>query len=232
MAKLNYNLDDIPDAPVIPKGRYKLRLMSVVKQQSSKGNPMLVWMWKIVSPGKMKGVRIKSWTSLLENALSGLKMHLLALGKKGRVKGSTDKLVGLKVVGVIGKRMGRNQMGQKTEFSSILGLLPAGTSLTADDEEDEDDIDDDEDEDADDEDDEEDDEDEDGDDEEDDEGDEDEEPPRRKKKTASKGAASLKKKAAAKRRRTADDEDDDDEDDGDDDKDEDEDDEDDDEAPF
>ncbi len=230
MAKLNYNLDDIPDAPVIPKGRYKLRLMSVVKQQSSKGNPMLVWMWKIVSPGKMKGVRIKSWTSLLENALSGLKMHLLALGKKGKVKGNTDKLVGLRVVGVIGKRIGRNQMGQKTEFSSILGLLPAGTSLAADDEEDEEDIDDeDEDDEVDDEDDDEGDDDEDDDEsEDDDDDDEEEEPPRKKKKTASTDAASLKKKAAAKRRPPEDDDDDDeDEDDEDDDDDDDED-----EAPF
>ena len=125
MPKLNYNLDDIPDAQVrlIPKGRYRGILKKVEKTTSSTGNPMYTWDWRI-SGGPESKTNVRSWTSLLPNALSGLKEHLLAVGASGRVKGSTDQFLGTAVCLVIGQRKGTNRMGEPAEFTSVLGVLP------------------------------------------------------------------------------------------------------------
>jgi Mg-chelatase subunit ChlI len=128
VAKLSYNLDDIPDVPDIPKGRYKARLLSCTKKKSRADKPMLEWKWKLLT-GKVKGSTIRSFTSLQENALSSLKQHLIALGKKGKVQGSTDELVGKVVVLVVGKHPYKNDMGQKVMSSYVVGLLPKDSPL-------------------------------------------------------------------------------------------------------
>lgn len=128
MARLNYNLDDIPDVPVVPAGRYRARLVKVTKMQSTTDNPMLKWSWKIKG-GKADKMQISSFTSLLPQALSGLKQHLIAFGLKGKISTHTDKLIGRMALLVIGKRKGRTKLGEKVEFSTILGVLPIDTKL-------------------------------------------------------------------------------------------------------
>ena len=123
--RLKYNLDDIPDIPVVPAGRYRARLIKSVKMDSTTGNPMLKWTWKIKG-GKEDGMQISSFTSLLPNALSGLKQHLLAFKMKGKISSNTDKLVGHTVLLIVGKRKGVTKLGEKVEFSIQKSTMPAG----------------------------------------------------------------------------------------------------------
>ncbi len=235
MPKLNYNLDDIPDSIIIPNGRYRGILRSVTKGDSSTGNPMFTWVWRIKG-GDQNRQEVRSWTTLLRTNLTQLKEHLIALGVKGKIRGSTDDFIGGAVCLVMGTRQGVNRMGEKSTFSTVLGVLPISklkkgkvSSTSAkkrrrpvdDDDEDEDDGLFGEDEDEEDEDDDEDDDDED---EDDDDEEEDEPKPSRRQRLKEQAAKQRKEKARrAKRRRDEeeDDEDEDDEDDEDDDEDED-----------
>ena len=131
MPRLKFNLNEIPDIVEVPKGKYRARLASCIKGESrSSGNPVLTWTWKILN-GEAKGQNVKSWTSLQDHALSGLKEHLLALGLKGTVDVATDRLIGKTVVLIIGKRAGVSRSGEKAMFSSILAVLPSVKSNEA-----------------------------------------------------------------------------------------------------
>lgn len=202
--RLRYNLSDIPDIIEFTPGRYLAKLKSCTKTVSANsGQPMLVWVWVLLS-GPNKGQQIKSWTSLQENALFGLKQHLLAFGLKGKVDQSTDKLIGKTVVLVIGKRKGETKDGREADFSAVLAVLPksAGTknskaaAVVDDDDDDEDEDEDTEDE------------EEETEDEDEDEDEEEERPKKSKKKKVVKA-----KKKSSKRRRDDDDDEDEDEDD-------------------
>ncbi len=183
MPKLSYNLDELPDTLGVPAGRYRAKLVSCTKDKSkTSGNPMLTWTWKVLS-GKHKGATIKSWTSLQEGALVGLKQTLTAFGLKGKINRSTDQLIGRIVVLVVVDRPS-TQAGREGEmFSSIQQVLPKDASLKAskkskadlDDEDEEDEDDEDQDEADEDEEDEEEDEDEEDEEDDDDEGEEEDE---------------------------------------------------------
>lgn len=202
MPQLKYNLDDIQTFMFEP-GTYKARLVKVEQTLSKKKKPMLVWHWKLLS-GPQKGQIIRSFTSLLDNALSNLKEHVSAFGFQGRINVNTSKLVGKSAKLVIG--LTSNESGR--ESSNVIGVQPLKSKAEDEPEDDEDvddeDADDEEDEDTDaddDDDDEELDEDEDDEDEDDDDDDdeEDEEPVRtRKKKPVAKSSKKPLKKGRGK----------------------------------
>lgn len=79
--KLTINLDGIPDIGIMPEpGKHRAKLVSCEEDVSqSSGNDMYVWLWEVIA-GDSIGRRIKSYTTLAEDALGGLKMHFKAFG--------------------------------------------------------------------------------------------------------------------------------------------------------
>jgi len=93
---LNVDLSDVQLIEIVETGIYRAKLIDVEETESSAGNPMLTWTWEILDK-ENAGVQLKSFTSLLPNALFGLKGHLAGLGvTSGKVKLNTDRLIGRK----------------------------------------------------------------------------------------------------------------------------------------
>lgn len=140
MAKLpQYNLDDLPDSPDIPKGRYRAKLLTAIKKKSRVQRlPMIEWKWKIIL-GKMKGLTILSWTMLSDDprALAMFKQHMIALGRKKRSGGTTDDLLGRVVTLIIAVRKYRDANGDLQTASGIKALLPKDAPLNVEEEGDE-----------------------------------------------------------------------------------------------
>ena len=123
MVRLKYNLDEITSVLCEP-GRYRARLVKCEQTTSSKNNPMIVWYWKILE-GEPKGKEIRSFTSLLETALSGMKMHLEAFKFKGEVSVDTPKLIGRYAILVLSTSASEDkETGLTREFTSVAGVLP------------------------------------------------------------------------------------------------------------
>jgi hypothetical protein len=135
--RIKMNLNDVASMTIIPAGKYVLKLTDVAEEKSSKGKPMLVWTWKIVG-GEYKGKTMKSWTSLQEEALFGLKNHLEAFGYKGDVDVDPRKLINKQVAGivVIDTYLDKNE---EKESSKIKELLPLTATKVVDDDDDDDD---------------------------------------------------------------------------------------------
>ena len=96
MVKLSVNLDevDLNDFEIIPAGKYLARVNDIVEQESNSGNPMLVWNWDIIG-GEHAGAGLKSYTSLQDHALFGLKQHLEAFNVIGDISDfEMDALIG------------------------------------------------------------------------------------------------------------------------------------------
>jgi len=132
------NLNDIPDGPAgINPGKYIAKLTDVIEEESqSSGQPTLVWYWEIVSSAdgdrSFEGKEIKSWTSLQEQALFGLKNHLEAFGESGDVDVETDKYIGKKAVLVVGKNKYKSKRtGEDVEGSKIVEVQPLPSSKTS-----------------------------------------------------------------------------------------------------
>jgi len=103
MVKLNLNLDEVGDAfEILEAGRYKAKVTEIEEKDSQSGNPMLVWSWEIID-GEYAGKEIRSYTSLQDHALFGLKAHLTAFGYEGEIDVDTDKLVGKSAIIVVTK---------------------------------------------------------------------------------------------------------------------------------
>ena len=126
MVRLNVNLDEVGSArAVIPAGRYEARLTDCTEKQSSTDNPMLEWTWEI-SAGDHQGAELRSFTSLQEHALFGLKSHLEAFGVSGEVDMDTDKLVGKSaVLVVVTKTIKNRNTDEDMEVNRINMVLPA-----------------------------------------------------------------------------------------------------------
>lgn len=123
MARLKYNLDEIT-AVLCEPGRYRARLMKCEQTMSSKNNPMITWYWKLLA-GEAKGKEIRSFTSLLDTALSGLKQHLEAFKFSGKVNVDTTKLIGRYVILVVSTSANEDkETGLTREFTSVAGVLP------------------------------------------------------------------------------------------------------------
>ena len=97
MPRVAVNLDNISDGfKLIEPGDWLSELIECDEETSSTGNPMLVWTWQITE-GSSKGDFIKSFTSLQDHALMGLKEHMIAFGSKGgEIDINTDRLIGRK----------------------------------------------------------------------------------------------------------------------------------------
>lgn len=102
MAKLIYNLAEMEDR-TYATGEFRAKLKAVRKEKSRAGHPMLVFEWQLLEGSNM-GEPISSYASLLDIALGSLKEHLEALGESGKVKISSDELLGRKAVLVLARK--------------------------------------------------------------------------------------------------------------------------------
>lgn len=120
MARIKVNLNEIPDGfEVMEPGKYSAKLFDVEESESAKGNPMLVWTW-VIDRGEYLGKEIKSFTSLQEHALFGLKEHLEAFGLSGELDFDTDKLLNKKVVLTVSKSKTKSRKtGEDIEVNRV-----------------------------------------------------------------------------------------------------------------
>jgi len=124
--KIHVNMGNIPDFVAMEPGKHRARLVSCEEEESSKGNPMYTWSWEGIE-GDNEGLTIKSYTSLLDNALGGLKRHLLAFGFDEDYEGDVDtrKLVGKTALLIVTMRKFRDKdTGEEREGSSVKSVLP------------------------------------------------------------------------------------------------------------
>lgn len=135
MVKLKYDLNAIKST-AYDTGRVRAKVKKITKKPSSKGNPMLVFEWLILT-GPDKKRRISSYPSLMENALGNLKEHLEGLGLEGKVNKSSDELIGRQAVLVLAETES-NRPGGGT-FVTVARVLPKSSPLNVDEEDDEDD---------------------------------------------------------------------------------------------
>jgi len=144
MPKIKVNLADIdsdgtPSAIKVAPGRWKAELVECKAEESRAGNDMFVWYWEI-SEGPSKGEEIRSYTSLLDHALYGLKEHLVAFGSPpdADLDINTDKLVGRSAYLIIGTRKTRSEdTGDEIEVSTVNGVSSSKTASKKDDDEEE-----------------------------------------------------------------------------------------------
>lgn len=137
MAKLSYDLTEIPDIVELEQGRATARLVACTKGKSkASGNPTLTWEWMFLT-GPNKGTRGRSWTSLQDHALGGLKQHLMAFGYKKVVDIDTEDLIGKKVTLVVGTRPRKLDDGRTINQSGVTAVLPLQVEEVADDDDDE-----------------------------------------------------------------------------------------------
>jgi len=123
MVKIKVNLDDISSFSVIEPGKYQAKLVDVIEAESSTGNPMLVWTWRVENE---EDKELKSFVSLQTHALFGLKEHLEAFGVAGQVDFNTDKLIGKRaVLSVIKTTVVNRNNGEDMEVNRIEAVLPA-----------------------------------------------------------------------------------------------------------
>lgn len=81
MTTYNDNMEEVaaPDE-LVPEGIYHVRVSEVKEETSDKGNPMLVFTFKIQNEGPAFGRTVRIWASLLPNALFTLKGIYKACG--------------------------------------------------------------------------------------------------------------------------------------------------------
>lgn len=125
MVRITLNLDDVGSSfTIIEPGRYPARVVDIEEKESSTGNPMLVWSWELEG-GDYSGQEIRSFTSLQDHALFGLKQHLEAFGISGEVDIDTDKLIGKTAVLTITKTKTRSRnTGEEIEVNRINLVSP------------------------------------------------------------------------------------------------------------
>ena len=127
MVKLSINLDDIEtsDFRIIEAGKYEAKLMDLVEKDSSAGHPMLVWSWEVIK-GEETGAALKSYTTLQDHALFGLKQHMEALGVDGDLQGfETDSLIGKMVMLTVTKpRIVSRDTGEDIDVNRVDKVLP------------------------------------------------------------------------------------------------------------
>lgn len=132
MARIRVNLDEIPDFVSMSPGKTRSKLIEVENDVSQKGNDMLVWKWEGIE-GENEGRTINSYTSLLDDALGGLKTHLKAFGyNEGEVDVDTRKLHGKTALLIIAMRKYRDRdTGEEREGASVSNVLPDSKKASA-----------------------------------------------------------------------------------------------------
>ena len=125
MVRITLNLDDVGSSfTIIEPGRYPARVVDIEEKESSTGNPMLVWSWELEG-GDYSGQEIRSFTSLQDHALFGLKQHLEAFGISGEVDIDTDKLIGKTAMLTITKTKTRSRnTGEEIEVNRVNLVSP------------------------------------------------------------------------------------------------------------
>lgn len=127
MVKLSVNLDEIEttDFKIIEAGKYEAEISDLEEKDSSSGHPMLVWTWKITK-GDEAGTTLKSYTTLQEHALFGLKQHLAALGIDGDLQGfETDSLIGkMAMLSVTKPKIVSRDTGEDIDVNRVDKVLP------------------------------------------------------------------------------------------------------------
>lgn len=122
--------------PRLPEGDYLAKVTDVKAGESKKGNSMLTWEFTITTPGKGKGKKFKSYTTLNKEALWKLKQLLEAMGLKvpnGSATLDLDKYMGREVGVTLVDEEYDNKM-----HSTISDFIPAADLDEDDDDEDED----------------------------------------------------------------------------------------------
>lgn len=132
MVRITLNLDDVGSSfTIIEPGRYPARVVDIEEKESSTGNPMLVWSWELEG-GVYSGQEIKSFTSLQDHALFGLKQHLEAFGISGEVDIDTDKLIGKTAMLTIVKAKTRSRnTGEEIEVNRVNLVSPMAAKRAA-----------------------------------------------------------------------------------------------------
>jgi hypothetical protein len=129
--KVRMDMDQVPDFQGVEPGRHRAKLIETLDAVSNAGNDMITWKWEVIE-GPEQGKTAMSYTSLLEDALSGLKTHLKAFGYTGVVDTDTTKLHGKTAIIIVTKRKVRNKdTGEEEERSSISNVLPDTTASRA-----------------------------------------------------------------------------------------------------
>lgn len=126
MPRLKMNLAGVTVGGVnIPPGKYLAELVDVQESESSTGNPMLVWEWEIAE-GDFGGNTVRSWTTLQEHALFGLKGHLVGLGEDEEdIDVDTDEFIGRRVWLTITTRKFKDRdSGEEREAPSVAKIEP------------------------------------------------------------------------------------------------------------
>lgn len=128
MVRLTLNLDDVGSAfTVIEPGKYPAIVTNIEEKESSSGNPMLVWTWEIQG-GEYAGQEIRSYTSLQDHALFGLKQHLEAFGITGEIDVDTERLIGKSaILTIVKQKMRSRNTGEEIEVNRI-NLVSAAPS--------------------------------------------------------------------------------------------------------
>jgi hypothetical protein len=106
---------------MIEPGKWLAELQDCEEMESQSGNPMLVWIWAI-KEGPSEGLDIKSYTSLQDHALFGVKEHLTAFGadEDADIDLDTDQLIGRQAILVIGRAKFRDRdSGEEREASRV-----------------------------------------------------------------------------------------------------------------
>lgn len=127
--KIRVNLSEIPDYVSVDAGRHRAKVLEVTEENSrSSGEPMWTWLWEVIG-GDSEGRNIKSYTSLQEHALGGLKMHAKAFGydveKDEDVTFDSGKVIGKIAILVVTKRKVRSrETGEEIDLSSVSNVMP------------------------------------------------------------------------------------------------------------
>jgi len=132
MVRITLNLDDVGSSfTIIEPGRYPARVVDIEEKESSTGNPMLVWSWELEG-GDYSGREIRSFTSLQDHALFGLKQHLEAFGISGEVDIDTDRLIGRTAMLTITKTKTRSRnTGEEIEVNRVSLVSPMAAKRAA-----------------------------------------------------------------------------------------------------
>jgi len=132
MVRIALDLDEVRmGGGNVEPGTWRAKVLTIEEEESSTGNPMLTWEWG-VQEGPSQGETIRSWTSLLDNALGSFKNHVEAFGYSGKVEVDTDEIEGQEAMIVVAMRKRRNrETGDEQEFPSIIAVKPLAAAAGA-----------------------------------------------------------------------------------------------------
>lgn len=126
MSRIQVNLEGVEpqgsrDFTPFPVGDHLAEVMSMSEEESSAGNAMLVWEWEGLDDAT-RGMTVKSYCSLLDDALGNLRQHGEALGLMNGedFDADPDEVVGMKAILTITHTKRRNRdTGEPMIFANV-----------------------------------------------------------------------------------------------------------------